>query len=150
MNKRDTADILSGIAFSLLGIFVTIYAMMTLSMGTPTRMGDGAFPVALGGILTLLGILIVVPAFFRPGAMPELLFVPPFFVLASVCAFALMVRPFGLLPAAAATIVISSLADRKAKPLGLLLLVLGLCLFNYAVFRVGLDLPVTMIQWPFQ
>lgn len=148
MKSRDMADIVSGTALVLLGGFVAVYAMATLSMGTATRMGDGVFPVALGALLALFGILIAAPAFFRPGIMPELQLRVPFFVLLSVIAFALLVRPFGLLPAAAATIVIASFSDLKARPLSLLLLVLGLSLFNYLVFRVGLDQPLNMIDWP--
>jgi len=149
MYARDYRDIVCGGLLIVFGLGVSWYAAASYDLGTVRRMGPGMFPTALGVILAVLGLLIMVPAFFRTGERPYIRFFAPVFVLAGVAGFALLVRPFGLIPAILAVVVISSLAELKVRPVSLTLLSAGMCLLAWLVFRVGLGMTMPMFRWPF-
>lgn len=149
MFSRDYRDIAGGILLIVVGIGFSVYAMTHYDLGTLRRMGPGMFPAALGFILAVFGLLQAIPAFFRPGVMPDIRIWTPIFVLGGTAAFAMMIRPFGLLPAVAAVVIISSLAELRIRPVSLTLLVASLCLLSWLIFRVGLGLPLAMARWPF-
>lgn len=147
--SRDYRDIVGGLLLIVVGIAFSWYAIEHYDLGTLRRMGPGMFPAGLGFVLALFGVLLVVPAFFREGVMPEIRTWTPLFVLLGVAAFALTVRPFGLIPAILAVVIVSSLAELKFRPVSLAGLCAALCLIAWLTFRVGLGLPMTMFRWPF-
>lgn len=149
MLSRDYRDIAGGALLIVVGLAFSFYAFANYELGTINRMGPGMFPMALGIILAAFGAMQAIPAFFRTGTMPEIRIWTPIFVLSGVAAFALMVRPFGLLPAVIAVVVISSFAELKIRPLSLLILTGSLCLMSWLIFSVGLGLPIPMFRWPF-
>jgi hypothetical protein len=149
MSSRSMRDIVSGTALIALGMFVSIYAFATLNLGSPTRMGPGLFPFALGILLALLGILIVIPALVTPGPMEKVAWRSIIAVTASICVFAGAVRPLGIIPAIIMMIVVATLAETKIKPLELLGLVVLVPLAAWLIFIVGLGVPLPLIRWPF-
>lgn len=149
MLSRDYRDIVGGMVLVLLGLGFSWYASSHYDMGTIRRMGPGMFPAGLGVLLAGFGALQAIPAVFRTGTMPEIRIWSPLFVLAGVAAFAVLVRPFGLMPAVLAVTVISSFAELKVRPLSLVLLAAALCLLSWLVFVVGLGMPVALFRWPF-
>lgn len=149
MLSRDYRDMSAGAALIAGGGVVVIYAMFNLELGTLRQMGPGMFPFGLGWIMAGLGLILLVQSFFRAGVMPEIRIYVPIVVLASVIAFGLMVRPFGLLPAVIAATVVSSLAERRFRPVSLAALSTALCLISWLVFKLALGLPVFMLRWPF-
>ncbi|ASV83122.1 tripartite tricarboxylate transporter TctB family protein [Ochrobactrum quorumnocens] len=149
MLSRDYRDIVGGILLVALGLAFSWYAAVTYELGTLRRMGPGMFPTALGIVLAGFGLVIVIPAFFRTGVMPEIRVWTPIYVLTGVAAFAIMIRPLGLIPAVLGVVVISSFAELRVKPLSLTILSTALCLIAWLVFRVGLGLPVALFRWPF-
>lgn len=149
MLSRDYRDIAGGAVLFVFGLAFFGYAFANYDMGTINRMGPGMFPAALGVILAAFGVMQAIPAFFRQGKMPEIRVWTPIFVLTGVAAFALLVRPFGLLPAVIAVTVISSFAELKVRPISLAVLVGLLCLLSWLIFSVGLRLPMPMFRWPF-
>lgn len=149
MLSRDYKDIVGGGLLVVFGLVFSWYAAEHYDLGTLRRMGPGMFPMALGLVLAAFGVLLIVPAFFRQGVMPEIRVWTPIFVLAGVAAFTMTIRPFGMIPAVIAVIVISSLAELKIRPVSLFLLTTTLCLLSWLIFRVGLGLPIAMFRWPF-
>lgn len=149
MLSHDYRDILGGVVLIAFGLAFSAYAFANYEMGTVNRMGPGMFPVALGVVLAAFGVMQAVPALFRTGKMPEIRIWTPLFVLSGVAAFALMIRPFGLLPAVLGVTLISSLAELKIRPVSLAILAGSLCLISWLIFRVGLGLPIPMYRWPF-
>ncbi|OYR07961.1 tripartite tricarboxylate transporter TctB family protein [Brucella thiophenivorans] len=149
MLSRDYRDIVGGILLVALGLVFSSYAAANYDLGTLRRMGPGMFPTALGIVLAGFGLVIAIPAFFRPGVIPEIRVWTPIFVLTGVAAFAMTIRPFGLIPAVLSVVVISSFAELRFKPVSLTILTTSLCLIAWLVFRVGLGLPVAMFRWPF-
>src|SRR5690606_1296330 len=105
--------IIAGAVLLGLGLFASVYGMNTMKMGTVAQMGPGFFPVTLGFILSGFGVAIVIPALFRSGELPQPDLRSFLAVAASLLAFALMVRPFGLLPAIFTLTIIASFADSK-------------------------------------
>ncbi|ADO42640.1 tripartite tricarboxylate transporter TctB family protein [Ketogulonicigenium vulgare] len=149
MLSRDYRDIVGGALLIVVGLSFAGYAATHYPLGTIARMGPGMFPTCLGVILAIFGVLQAVPAFFRTGKMPEIRIWSPIFVLGGVAAFAALIFPFGLIPAIIALVVISSCAELKIYPVSLVISIVFLCVMSWLIFRVGLNVPIAMLRWPF-
>ena len=149
MPGRDYRDILGGGLLVAAGLFILAYALTHYPMGTLRMMGPGLFPAGVGVAIAVFGVLIAVPAFFRGGELPTFEIRSAVAIMASVAAFALLVRTAGMIPAIIATTVISSLAEPRFRPLSVIGVCLALGLLSWLIFRVGLGLPFTMFRWPF-
>lgn len=148
MSARDYRDIVGGAGLFALGAFAAIHTASYLRIGTLTRMGPGMFPFALGVILLVLGLAILIPALLRRGAMPQVDVRPMITVLLSMLVFAVLVRPFGMVPAIVALTVISSRADNKLSPAGIAAVAGSLSVASVLIFRVGLGVPLPIFAWP--
>lgn len=149
MMSRDYRDFIGGATLTVFGVWVAWYAGEHYNLGTMRRMGEGMFPVALGVILAGFGLAIAIPALFRPGVRVYPNYFTALCVSAGVAGFAILVKPFGLIPAILAVVIISSIAELKFRPLSLAGLCVALCLLAWLTFRVGLGLPLPMFKWPF-
>lgn len=145
MKNRDMQDIVGGLAITALGIFAAIYAQK-YEFGDLNRMGPGYFPVALGVVLALLGLLIAVPAFARKGDPIVVKWKTFALVLGSIAAFALTLKVLGLILATALAVIISSLADNETRWKGRILLAIGVAAVTYLVF--GFALGMVLPAWP--
>jgi len=130
------------------GALYALTAFFNLPLGTLRAMGPGLFPVGLGSLLVLIGLGILIPALLvgeskLPTVKPRALIA----VLAAVAAFALLIGPFGLLPAIVASTVVSSLAVPGNRPLRVLLLAIFLMFVAWLIFILLLQLPVSMVSW---
>lgn len=148
MPARDYRDILGGGALILAGAFIAFHSITTLNLGTISNMGPGMFPAALGFILAGLGAFIFGPALFREGSALTIDVRSLAAILTSVLAFALMLRPFGLIPAIVALTLIASRSDSKLSLLGTAILAAGLSLSAVLIFQVGLGLQIATVAWP--
>lgn len=149
MYKVDYMDIVGGALLVLFGGAVTYISVTSYPLGTASRMGPGMFPAGLGGVLVVLGLLISLQALRRPGPKPDVRVFSPLFVLGGIAAFALLIVPFGLIPAIVAILVISSLADLRIRPASLILSCVGLSLFAPFIFVFLLGLQIPLMRWPF-
>lgn len=149
MYRFDYTDMVGGMLLFLVGAGVSLVSIGNYPLGTLSRMGPGMFPAILGVVLAVLGVSLALQALRRTGSRPDIRIFSPLFVLGGVTAFALMIVPFGLIPAIVAIVVISSLAELRIRPVSLVLLCLALCLIAPLVFVVGLGLPIPLIRWPF-
>ena len=148
MPTRDYRDIVGGLLLIVFGLAFTGYSAAHYALGTLRQMGPGMFPAGLGVVLALLGLLLFAGAMFRAGTVPQIRIWTPLFVLAGVVAFALSIRPLGLIPAVLAVTIISSFAELKIRPVSLGLLCLSLSLIAWVTFGLGLNLPIPMFRWP--
>lgn len=149
MYKVDFTDLVGGSLLTLVGAAVAIVSVTYYPMGTLQRMGPGMFPAGLGVLLAVFGLILSLQSLRRPGERPDIRVWSPLFVLGGIAAFALVVSPFGLIPAIVAITVVASLAELRVRPLSLALLCLGLCLLAPFVFRICLGLQIPMFRWPF-
>jgi hypothetical protein len=147
--RRDYQDVLAGILLIVIGTGAAWHSYNSFPIGTVSRMGPGMFPMWLGMALTILGTLIALPAFFRAGTLPMPEKRPTFFVLAGVIVFALTVETLGLVPAIFLLTGLAVLADNKLGILGTIVLASCLSLMAWAIFLVGLSIPIQPFVWPF-
>src|SRR3546814_3566376 len=119
--KVELRDVLGGAMMVLIGTYALVMAP-SYGIGTPTNMGSGFFPMALGIIGIVTGLGIAVPALFRAGgAVEKIEWRPLTAVIAAIAAFAVVTAWIGYLPGAAAATGLAALADRKNRPFGTLL-----------------------------
>ena len=149
MKIRNAKDFWSGVMFIAFGLFFAGFARQ-YDMGTAARMGPAYFPTMLGLLLVLIGALIGIKglrtdAVDGHGAVDRFHFKPLMLVLGAVVAFALLLRPGGLVVALTALIFISSLGSGEFKLKEILPLAIGLCLLVLGVFIWGLGLTIPVL-----
>ncbi len=132
-------------------LFIAVAALfaagtMELDLGTPLRLGPGAFPLLLAGVLALLGLIIVAQAFRHPSA--PMVAIPwrgiVLIVLAPVV-FGLTVRGSGLVASIALVVIVSAFASHRMSLKLAIALTIGLTVFCVLVFNVGLGLPLRLV-----
>ena len=114
----------------------------TTSLGTLQKMGPGYFPVMLGSLLILLGILIAGTASTggnaeRRGPLPHAEWRGWAGIIAGPILFIIFGKFFGLLPATFACVFVSALGDREMTAKGAAILsacvtIFGILLFSYS------------------
>ena len=143
MLTRDYQDILSGAIFALIGGAVAIWSWANYPLGSITHMGPGAFTAGLGVLLMLIGVLVMLPAFFRAGpsiSMPD--FRAFVFVALALTVFSFTIRWLGLVPAIILVVMTSVLADSKLGIIGSTVLAVGLSIAGWLIFAVALGIPL--------
>lgn len=148
MYNRDYRDLLGGGLLLLVGILAVVHAMRTLNLGTLQNMGPGMFPTGAGALLSFFGLLIMIPAFFREGQKIHADIGSFLLIIASIIAFALVMRPFGLVPAITLMTLIASRADGKLAIARTLVFAVCLSIGALLIFSLGLGLPLNAFDWP--
>jgi hypothetical protein len=147
MTNRDTRDIIGGVLMVAIGLFAAIYAQR-YEFGALNRMGPGYFPVALGVMLALLGLLIAVPAFFRPSVPGDSVRWKVLLIItASVVFFALTLKPLGVLFSTAIAVLISTLADPAISWKTRGKVSAGVAALTWLVFVFGLNMVLPTWPW---
>jgi Tripartite tricarboxylate transporter TctB family len=146
MTIHTSKDFWAGIMF-LAFAAVAVSAARGYAMGSAGRMGPGYFPMALGIVLGLLGLIIIARAFAagdeRVGALQLR---PLLAIVVAVCLFGLLIERLGLIVALVAVVVVSALASREYRPVEVAALAATLAAFSVGVFVYALRLPLTL--WP--
>lgn len=114
------------------------------AVGTLNRMGPGYLPAALSLILGAMGVVLAIAAQFQPAAAPEVRIGPLLAVAAALVAFAVLLRPAGLMPAAFVCVVLGSLADGRITWTERVVLGVAVAVFSSLVFIVGLGMNVPL------
>ncbi len=135
-------EVAVGLTFVLFGIFVA-WEGSHYPLGTLHRMGPGMFPVGLGIGLAGLGLASTVESMWIE-AEAESASLRAFITIAlGLLAWAVMVEPFGLVPATVILVVASALAHRPIKPVSVAMVAIVLCIIGDVTFIRLLGLPVT-------
>src|SRR5207302_11217438 len=107
----------------------------------------GYFPRLVCGLLVVVGAALAAISLFRAGEIPERgMWRPFFFVTVSSLAFALLLRPLGLVLTLAITTVLARCAAGSIRPLPLLLLCLILIAATVGTFVLALRIVIPL--WP--
>jgi hypothetical protein len=153
-------DFLSGLIFVVVGLAAFIVAT-GYPLGTPARMGPGLLPLYLGGLLVLIGLGVCLqslslrereaPIKEANGPRPSFgersrLLRPVICVVAGLMAFALLVKPLGLVIAITLLVLIVTQAESGFPIWKALLLGPLLALMAVLIFVFGLNLPFPV--WP--
>lgn len=142
---RNPKDFWSGVIFLCFGLAAIIIGQ-DYSMGTAGRMGPAYFPVILGGMLALIGIVAMVRSLVRPGegierfAIKEIIL-----IIAAVLLFGFLVRGAGLVAAVFILVMLSAYASAKFRLLPSTLLAAGMAIFTVLLFVKGLGLPMPIL-----
>ena len=145
--KRAVPDLLAGLIFVAFGVaFAT--ASLRYEVGTPLRMGPGYFPLALGGILAFLGLLIVAKGFISSSSDEEPFGTVPWralvLIVLALLFFGLTVRGLGVVPATAVTALLTALASYRTSILAAVAIAAGLTVLCVLVFLLALQLRLPM------
>jgi hypothetical protein len=156
IDARLYEDLAAAVIFIAIGLAAFISALGYPS-GTAHRVGPALFPMLISGLLTVIGMSLAIRSFaaVRLGvAMQAWKRLTPqfstvralFFVMLSLLAFALLIRPAGLMIATIALIFIATRAEPGRRVLGsLVLAVLSACIAA-SIFVYGIGLPIPL--WP--
>lgn len=139
-------DFLAGnlfMAFGLLGLWLG----RGLESGSAGAMEAGYFPRLVCALLIGVGAVLAVTALVRSGEHPERGMWRPFaFVTISCLAFALLLRPLGLVLTLLISTVLARLAGDDIRPIPLLLLCLVLIIAVVGLFVLALRIHIPL--WP--
>ena len=143
--QRSVRDLAAGLIFIALGLAFAI-AASRYPIGTAFRMGPGYFPIVLGGLLVLLGILVAVEGIVAGEAAPIGAVPWPaiLLILGSILFFGVTVRGLGLVPSLCVTVLMAAFASRRTTALAALLIALGLTVACVIIFVEALGLSITL------
>ncbi|MEV0306330.1 tripartite tricarboxylate transporter TctB family protein [Nonomuraea fuscirosea] len=144
--RRSLPDVLAGGIFILIGGAFVVGAL-GYELGTPLRMGPGAFPLLVGLIVAGLGLAIVVKGLV---AGEVIAFGPvPWRAVAvitvAVLFFGFTVRGLGFVPTSAVTALLTTLASTRVRPLMAVAVAAGLTAASTLIFVVGLQLRIPLV-----
>ena len=157
MKIKSQKDFFAGLMYLVVGLAFAIGAI-DYNVGTAARMGPGYFPLILGVILALIGVVISLKATVSgpEGGDPvgKWAWKQVFFVLAANFAFGLLlvgvpawgIPGLGLIVAIIALVFVASAAGHNVKWKEVLILALILAAGSYAVFVWALNLQFPV--WP--
>lgn len=149
MKIKNFKDFYAGLMFTLFGT-AFLGGATRYSMGAAAKMGPGYFPLILGGLLTLLGVIILIQSLVVEAADGEVgllvIVKPAILVFGSIAAFALLLRPAGLVVAIFEIILVSSFASHEARFKESVISAVVLCIVSLAIFVYGLKLQIPV--WP--
>ena len=143
--RRSYPDVLAGGIFVLIGgAFVA--GALGYGLGTPLRMGSGAFPFLVGAIVAALGLAIVIRGLLA-GEVVSFGPIPWRAVAVIVLAilfFGFTVRGLGFVPTSAVTALLTTLASARVRLLTVVAVAAGLTVVSTLIFVVGLQLRIPL------
>lgn len=143
--RKALPDILAGAIFVVLGLAFAITST-TYEIGTPFRMGPGFFPLLLGGVLTVLGILVVGSGFVAAreeqiGGIPWRAIV---LITVAFIFFGLTVRNLGVAPTLFITTLLAALAGARMGLIRGIAIAAGLTVLSVVIFIYVLQLRLPL------
>jgi hypothetical protein len=149
MRFNNLQDLLAGLLFLAFGA-AALWFGQSYAFGAATRMGPGFLPNVLGWLLVGLGAFIAVRALVVGGVpIPRIHLRPQIMIIAALLAFALLVERLGLMAAAAAVVVLGSLASREARPLEIIVIAALTAAGAVGLFIKLLGQPMQPWAWGF-
>ena len=143
--QKSLKDLLAGLIFIVFGASFA-FAAWRYDLGTAIRMGPGMFPLLLGGILVLLGVLVVVEGMAAGEGGP--IWAVPWrgfvLILGAVLFFGFFVRPLGLVPTLFVAVLLAAFSSTRTSVVAAVALALALTLFCTLIFVFGLGLPLPL------
>ncbi|MDG4810855.1 tripartite tricarboxylate transporter TctB family protein [Micromonospora sp. WMMD1120] len=143
--RRSFPDVLAGGVFVLIGGAFVVGAL-SYELGTPLRMGPGAFPLLVGAAVAALGLAIIGKGLV---AGEVITFGPiPWRAVAVITLallfFGLTVEGLGFVPTAAVTALLTTLASARVRLRTALAVAAGLTVASTLIFIVGLQLRIPL------
>ncbi|GAA3570821.1 tripartite tricarboxylate transporter TctB family protein [Nonomuraea rosea] len=143
--RRSFPDVLAGGIFVLIGGAFVVGAL-GYELGSPLRMGPGAFPLLVGATVAALGLAIVVKGLVA-GEVVAFGTIPwraVGLIVLALLFFGFTVRGLGFVPASAVTTLLTALASTRVRLLTALAVTAGLTLASTLIFVVGLQVRIPL------
>jgi putative Ca2+/H+ antiporter (TMEM165/GDT1 family) len=147
---RIRRDYYAGALMILVGL-VAAQDARHYAIGTLRQMGPGYFPLALGVVLIVLGLLIAGTAATgeltaEEAAMPRSEWRGWGCILAGPVLFIIFGEIGGMLPATFACVFVAALGDRETSVKGAAILATGVTVFAVVLFHSLLKLPMPVVR----
>jgi len=143
---RPGKDFFAGLLYIAFGVLAVAMGR-GYPLGSAARMGPGYFPVLVGSLLLVVGIIVAARGLSaKSEPVGRLTIVPLVLVLGAVLLFAVAIEKLGLAVALLGVVVVGYLANARRRPLELLVLALVLSAASVLIFHYGLKLPFKV--WP--
>jgi hypothetical protein len=138
-------DILTGMLFVGIGGAFVIGAA-DYGMGTTRRMGPGYFPVMIGLVLALVGLILAARSAIRrrPHIIGRLYLRPVASLTASILSFSALINSVGLIAACMACTLVAGLATSETRYKEIILVAIAMTAFSAIVFTGLLGLPMRL------
>jgi putative tricarboxylic transport membrane protein len=130
------------------GLAFVVGSIVTLDLGTARRMGPGAFPAVVGGLLSMLALVTLIRNVRHPMGWDHPDPISVLAVAGGVIAFAVLTPLLGVLPAVTVSVLTTSSAVPKFGWQGRIILAVCVSVAIWAVFVKGLGIPLTTLRWP--
>src|SRR5262245_34162244 len=144
---RSPQDVGAGVFLLAVGAFA-FWQSLALSAGTLTRLGPGMVPRGLAVAVALCGLLLLASGVVSRGAPLERWSIRgPALILGAAVAFALTVRPLGLVVAGPLAIIGAALASRDARWAETAIFGAIMTAFCVGLFKFALGLPIPVAPW---
>lgn len=141
---KNPTDLVGGLLVLSMGLIVVVYATR-YEIGSFANMGPGAFPLLLGVVLCLLGLIISASALRHQGPSVSIDQGGAVWVIVSIVLFSLTLETLGLIFATAASVLVALIpSGLRYKTRIWLVCLIGIIV--YLVFLVGLKINV--MPWP--
>ncbi len=143
--RRSAADVVAGGIFVVIG-GAFVVGSLGYELGTPLRMGPGAFPLLVGAIAAALGLAIAGKGLIA-GEVLSFGSVPwraVSVIVLAVLFFGLTVRRLGFVPTSAVTALLTTLASSRMRPVRAVAVAAGLTVASTLIFVVGLQLRLPL------
>ena len=144
-------DYYGGALMVLIGLFA-VYMGLGYKTGTLSQMGPGFFPVAVGAVIALMGVLIAIGAKGETAVETDEVRLPPEWrgwicIVLGIVAFVVLGHYGGLLPATFAIVFISAMGDRDNSVFAAATLAAAMCVICVGVFWWALQLQFPLFTW---
>lgn len=143
--RRSFPDVLAGGIFVLFG-GAFVVGSLGYGLGTPLRMGPGAFPLLVGVIVAALGLAIVVKGLIA-GEMVSFGRIPwraVAVIMVAILFFGFTIEGLGFVPTSVVTALLTALASARVRPLTAVAVAAGLTVASTLIFVVGLQLRIPL------
>ena len=153
--RHPVEDFVTAAIFIVLGIGAFVMAL-DYRTGTLHRMGPGIFPLIVSGLMVILGAALAVQAFAgwrlnrasgsKSALAPDLLAMRALlFTMLALLAFAMLIRPAGMLIAIAVMTFIATRAQPGRPVVSSLILSASLSAICALIFVYGIGLPISLL-----
>lgn len=146
MLKQRLTGQLGLLAILAIALFFIVSALVTLDLGTARRMGPGAFPLMVGGLLAVLSMIVLIQNLRTEMSWSAPDWMALLTIGSGVAAFAFLTPVLGVLPAVFLSVLFSSSANREVTWLLRLCLAFAVAVGVWAIFLLGLQMPFVAIR----
>jgi Tripartite tricarboxylate transporter TctB family len=143
--RKAIRDVLAGSAFIGFGLAFAVGAT-TYEIGTALRMGPGYFPLVLGGVLVLLGVLVVTKGLIagEGAAIGPVPWRAAGLIVAALLFFGATIRGLGVVPSVFVTALLAGWSGHRPGTVAPVVIAVGLTAVSVIVFIVALQLRLPL------